>query len=327
MTAILVAGIPRSGTTWVARALGETDHAYVLNEPDNHVNDPFAVRAKRALGRYPLVRIEDVSPPEYQRLWERSLMETHSTALPARITRLVRLRMAKRVLRSMPLSQIRAAFPAWDPRLPVRLRLVGVLGLPRARPPWARHVIVKSVFAPLALEWIYERWQPRMAIVLRHPLDVIASWVELGYEESRLYEHPAVLERYLDPFGIVPPASSASLLSRVAWEVGFLTSALERVADQHPDWSVVVHETLCEDPIEQFRSLYEDLELEWGPAAEAFLRDSNRSGAGYETNRVASEQARRWRKRLSHEQVREICAILKGFPLRRWMFSQADSGA
>ena len=53
---VLVAGLPRSGTTWVGEVLGRTAGARYLHEPDNHLVRPDAWLAKRRLGPYPELR-------------------------------------------------------------------------------------------------------------------------------------------------------------------------------------------------------------------------------------------------------------------------------
>ena len=65
---VLVAGLPRSGTTWVGEVLGRTAGARYLHEPDNHLVRPDAWWAKRRFGPYP-----ELSPGaaggDYERLW------------------------------------------------------------------------------------------------------------------------------------------------------------------------------------------------------------------------------------------------------------------
>ena len=50
---VLIAGLPRSGTTWVGEVLGRTAGAHYLHEPDNHLVRPDAWWAKRRLGPSP----------------------------------------------------------------------------------------------------------------------------------------------------------------------------------------------------------------------------------------------------------------------------------
>jgi hypothetical protein len=326
MKPILITGIPRSGTTWVGRTLARTDGAYLLNEPDNHAMEPYAQRAKQRLGRYPVLGAGDPAPAAYHRLWERALVGKSSMSLAARASRSLRLRAGRGLLSTLTISEMRSAFPAWHPQLPLRLKVAGALGVPRARPSWATRTVVKSVFAPLAIEWIDELWSPHVVIVLRHPLNVISSWSELGYPPCGLDQHPTVMDRYLRHWGVAPCRPSASPLERIAWEVGVLMCALEGAADSHPEWTVAVHEDLCSDPVARFRRLSERIGLDWTESAEGFLRQSNRPGRGYETNRMAGEQPQLWRTRLTPGQIQLIGEVLRSFPLRRWSTEDTYAG-
>lgn len=65
---VLVAGIPRSGTTWVGRVLGQADGACYVHEPDNHLVRPEAWWAKRRLGAFPRL-LPGQPAPDYERLF------------------------------------------------------------------------------------------------------------------------------------------------------------------------------------------------------------------------------------------------------------------
>src|SRR5439155_939180 len=70
---VLVAGLPRSGTTWVGEVLGRCAGTRYLHEPDNHLLRPEAWWAKRALGPYPELRpgtdVDSAGAGDYERLW------------------------------------------------------------------------------------------------------------------------------------------------------------------------------------------------------------------------------------------------------------------
>ncbi len=65
---VLVAGIPRSGTTWVGRVLGQARGACYVHEPDNHLVRPQAWWVKRRLGAYPRL-LPGQPAPDYERLF------------------------------------------------------------------------------------------------------------------------------------------------------------------------------------------------------------------------------------------------------------------
>jgi hypothetical protein len=183
--------------------------------------------------------------------------------------------------------------------------------------PDARHVVVKSVQCALATEWIAHEFGPRVVVLYRHPLNTIASWRDMGFvasDERNPREHAVLTEAARARWGIAPPPSGAPELARHAFEFGVLTNALSDAVTRHPDWIVARHEELCVDASVRLRALAEAVGLEWGDAAEQFVRESDRDGAGFATTRVASAQADRWHDRLSPEDVDVIRDVLREFP-------------
>jgi hypothetical protein len=71
MAAVLIAGVPRSGTTWIGRTLGQTAGATYVNEPDGF-RDPFAFRTMLVHGENPV--LEPGQPAaDLERLWAGAL--------------------------------------------------------------------------------------------------------------------------------------------------------------------------------------------------------------------------------------------------------------
>jgi hypothetical protein len=303
---LLVAGAPRTGTTWIAEVLSRGEGVAWINEPDNEWPNTYALKAKRSLGRFPALAEGDTAP-RYEELWRRSFagfrQGRYQEALAWKLDR------KDRTMQELWRAMCDHANPAFAPRLRVMAWL--------ARPPSSReagqHVMVKSVHAPLALEWISARLQPRILVVLRHPLNVVASWMELGWGGCALHTHPSVHERFGERWGMPRLERDASQLQRLAWEVGLFTSALRDGVDAHIEWIGVSHEDLCTDPVAGFRRLYGRVGFAWTPRAEAFLHDADQPGEGWSMYRVAAEQPERWRQRLSPDQTREIWSVLSRF--------------
>lgn len=72
---VLIVGIQRAGTTWVAAALAATKQTIFVDEPDDERRWPQAMYAKRHLGRYPIIAPGDIgevggySIDDYVSLW------------------------------------------------------------------------------------------------------------------------------------------------------------------------------------------------------------------------------------------------------------------
>jgi hypothetical protein len=303
---VLVAGAPRSGTTWIGTVLSLADGACGVHEPDNPAHDPFALRASLGLGRFPLLDKGDIAPAEYEDLWARALAglgHRHTTRWLA----------AKTLLRHTPCPELRAAFDGGTPVVSTRIAAVRRVATPRSEPAPGPRPIVKSVHCTLALPWLAERFSPQTVLVLRHPLNVVASYLELGWADAGLHTRAAELG---DALRVPVPAlpDGAPPVARIAWQTALFASVLTDLADRHPGWRLVTHEELCREPAERFRRLYAQLGLGWTAAAEEFLDRSNRPGTGIRTNRVTRTQPGRWRHRLTYAQVEEVRRVLDLFP-------------
>ena len=223
----------------------------------------------------------------------------------------VRDRLARLVYDRTPLDDRRSARA--DGRVRLRLRLASAAAEPRRAAPTDGPVVVKSVQSILALDWVWERFRPRVLVVERNPLNVLASWIELGYVRNAR-ERDAIAAFASRRWGIAPPEPGSPQLVHQAFTYATLATELREAAGRHPEWTVVRHEELCVEPSKSFRALAERVGLVFGPAAEQFLGESDAEGTPYRTLRRPAEQPERWRERLDAEQVATIRDVLSRFP-------------
>ncbi len=303
---LLVAGAPRTGTTWIAQVLASAGDVAWINEPDNEWPNVFALKAKLRLGRFPALTADDRAPA-YEELWGRSFRGMsegrYQTALAWKLDQ-----------KDLTMRDLwRCMCDHANPRLSPRLRLLSMVARPPSHRADGRRVMVKSVHAPLAVEWIWTRFRPTTVVVLRHPLNVIASWIELGWGGCALDTNPRLWDRFGDRWRLPRLDPDPTQTQRLAWEAGLFTTALREGADRHPEWIVASHEDLCADPGSTFRDLFERVAFPWSSQVEAFLAESNRPGDGWSTQRIAAEQPDRWRHRLTEAQLDEIWSVLSRF--------------
>ena len=302
---LVVAGAPRTGTTWIASVLAQADGVAWVNEPDNEWPNPFTLRAKLPLGRFPVLTAADAAPPRYHEVWRRALAGLRESPR--------RQQVAWKVDRGP-----RTAHELWramcdhaSPAVSARLRLLTLTAKAPNHPVPGRRVMVKTVFAPLAVDWLAARFGPRLLVVQRHPLNVLSSWVSLGWGGSALDTNPRVWA-HRERWGLPSIDQPATPLARISWEIGLFTTALHQAAAR-PDSMVVSHDQLCRDPSAGFRQLFGQLGWEWPDEAERFLAEHDRPGQGFETLRVAADQPEGWRRGLSPDQVREAWEVLRRF--------------
>ncbi len=302
MAKVLIVGLPRSGTSWVGNALGRAPDTVYVHEPDGD-HDPFAFRARRGSFITPVLVPGD-SAPELERLWHGAF------AGGARPTTL-RSRLAWRQYRASPVDQ---RWNAWlEGRVSPGLKVISALAVPREATTGNRHVVAKSVRAEWNVEWIADRFAPNVVIVDRHPLNVLASWSELGFGTDARALVP-LGELASERWGVAGVSTEAPLIERQAFVYGVGAMVLHEAVGRNPHWHRVRHEELCVDPATSVRELITAVGLDWGPVTEQFLAESDREGVSYRTHRKAEEQPERWRKRLTNEQVDVIRTTLARFP-------------
>jgi hypothetical protein len=277
-------------------------------EPDNEVRSAPAIWAKRRSGRYPVLRPGD-RDDRLASLWSWVMDGAPQDA---------RLRATDLMLRAVRPPENRRYYRGGFAPL---MRLAGMVG---ARPdhrtadvaPGGR-VFVKTVYMPLALEWLTSRFDADVLVLFRHPGNVLASWISLDLNDRyvRLDQEPTI--RRLVAAGELPPPGPDPF-ERLVWQVGVLDLALERSLERQPTWVRRTHEELCVEPVARFRSLYEELGLEWNPRAEDYLISNDRPGEGFPTQRVSADQADGWKHRLDATQIDTMRRVLAQFPLTTW---------
>ncbi len=301
---IVIAGLPRSGTTWTMRVLGTSPGAIKIPEPDNEDKYPAAIHAKHSLGRYPcLVPGQQAKP--YRGLWAWILTGATEDWRSGQARRLLGPGAASRIFEGrMDLTTWAAATLARNPR---------------PGSPTPGRVIAKSIHAQLSLEWIANEFDITPLVLLRHPGNVLASWMEVQLKDGRnstLESRPEVRARYSERWGVPQPGDDP--IEKMSWRIGLLVAALEEAMTRHPEWQVRTHEQLCTDSVATFRTLFADLGLEWSDATEQFLVDNDTPGEGFVTKRVASELSDSWQHRLDDQQLATLRRVLGWFPITTW---------
>jgi Sulfotransferase family len=312
----LVVGVPRSGTTWVSRVLSAPAGVALVHEPDNHYTQPYAFRVKRSLpGRFHPRLVPGDRAPAYERLWRSAFGLEPLGPRPRLTLNRIRRTTASRIFgHGQDRDQQHKALMR-PGRIPPRQALAEALAVPEEPPPCSS-LIVKSVYAALALEWITESCPAGVLVVLRGPYNVLSSWEGLWLRVSgtELLDQLDVetVTALAESAQLDPPRPHSSPLARSAFLYGLLTHELISALKRHPEWHSVWHESLAADPAGQFPRLAEGLGLPWTEESIRALAEMDRSGTGYETHRVTSETSDAWRERLTQSQIEEIDSVLAG---------------
>jgi hypothetical protein len=283
---ILVTGMPRSGTTWVARMLWASGLVGYINEPFNLAKDPGTLRIP-VDHWFPYITAEN----------EHDVFPALTDALEFRYP-LVR-----------ELKQCRT-----------RSDLVHTLrwwwGFVRSR---GRRPLVKEPHAVFSIEWFSQRLESDVVITVRHPVAVVSSWNRLGwsFDFGNLVGQPALVRDWLGPFERQMRAAlepSADRIDRVALLWHIIYRVVDQYRERFPGLHVVRQEDLSRNPIDGYRALFHVLGLPFTLESSAAVADSSSSKNPKETSvrdphaiRIDSQaNLDNWKRRLRPDEITRI---------------------
>jgi hypothetical protein len=278
--------MPRSGTTWVGRALYAGGEVGYLNEPFNLATSPGTTRVP-VDHWYPYITAEN----------EDAVLEPLADLLDFRYP------LARELRRCRTRVDLSHTIKMW------RSFQYG-----RNRRP-----LVKEPHAVFSAEWFATRLGSEVVITVRHPAAVVSSWKRLNwnFEFAHLLDQPALMDDLLDPFRREMEAAldpSGALIDRIAllWRVVYETVA--RFEERSLGFHVVRHEDLSVEPVDGYRRLYDSLGLTLTPAAKTAILAASSSGNPKETRVENPHETRldsranleNWRRRLATDERARI---------------------
>jgi hypothetical protein len=179
--------------------------------------------------------------------------------------------------------------------------------------------LIKDPFAIFSAEWFAERLGCSIVVVVRHPAAVVNSLRRLGWPFgfNDLLRQPYLMRDWLEPYQaemeklLASPddaISSGSLLWRMIY------SMVDQMSSQIPDLVLVRHEDISLEPVENFRILYDLLDLEFDQGVEQRIFELSKANNPKELSRKTAHSVRldsrasvtNWKHRLSVEDIRRV---------------------
>jgi hypothetical protein len=287
---ILVTGSIRSGTTWVGKLLGTAPGIAVIHEPFN-VDHQLGMFAHRWSYQYTYLT---EGAPESTSV-EDALRDT----LSYKYRPLLHIRKVESLPRSLGLLR----------------------DLPRS---WfRRHVshprpLLKDPIALFSAEWLAERFDMDVVIMIRHPGAFAWSYVRIA-EPNRLtdlIQQRSLREGPLQPFAdeIERAARAEDPIHQAAvlWRVIYAT--VTGFQERHPEWVVVRHEDLSTHPYDTFPDLLARLDLPFTEKTRRFIELTTNGqnpveAPGHKLHHIrrnSLENVIAWQRRLSQSEISQI---------------------
>lgn len=243
---VLVAGMARAGTSWVAEMLKAAGGFVHLNEPFNPKHppglSPGVLRAPVPAG-YVYVTTENTA------VYERAVADM----LRFRYQHLAEVRVNHRLFDLAKMAKYSASFA------------LGALARKRA--------LLDDPYASLAAEWIAESFDGQVCLLVRHPAAMVASYRKLSYSAHlrHFLDQPLLMRDWLEPWRAEMEAlvDTDDKVAQVGFFWRMLHHPMAEMAQRCERIHVVRYEDLCLDPVGGFERLFSLLGVEFNAAARA----------------------------------------------------------
>jgi hypothetical protein len=241
---VMVAGMARAGTSWVAEMLRAAGGFVHLNEPFNPKHPP---------GRSPGIFNARV-PVGYLYITNENC-EQYRPALQDtfrfRYRHLAELRVNRTCFDLAKMAKYSSSF------------VVGALT--------GKRPLLDDPYASLASEWIAEQFDGQVALLVRHPAAMVASYRKLGYRAHlrHFLDQPMLMAEWMEPWRAEMEAlvETEDRIAQVAMFWRMLHYVLGEMAARSPRVHVVRYEDLCSDPEGTYHQLFTSLGLEFNAGA------------------------------------------------------------
>jgi hypothetical protein len=243
---IHVAGMARAGTSWVAEMLRAAGGFVHLNEPFN---------PKRPPGQSPGILNASV-PVGYL-----YVNGHNSDAFRPALHDTFRFRYRH-------MAELRQNHSWFDLAKMAKYSSAFTMGALRRKRP-----LLDDPYASLAAPWIAEEFDGQVAVLVRHPAAMVASYRKLGYRAHfrHFLDQPQLMADYLEPWRAEMEAlvETDDRVAQVATFWTMLHRVLGDMADRSDRLHVVRYEDLCADPVGEFERLFTRMGVKFNDAARA----------------------------------------------------------
>jgi hypothetical protein len=311
---ILITGSHRSGTTWVGNILKQIPNIYYIHEPltPNSIN--------RSLFTID-IWYKYYNPNKKYEQTEKVLNDLFKGEYPLSAVFHVKNKLPKTDFRNpggIHDNQFNLKYSKWRAIAyfdSIKLKLKGV----------TEDEIIPLIKDPIALtaaEWLNKNWHTKNIFLIRHPAAFVSSLKRLDWRFNfeNFNQQPDLMNRFLEPFRyqIENPPTDPIAEAALAWTC--LTAIIVKYQGLYPNWIYLRHEDLSNDPINQYKLLFEKLNLPFTKKVGANIEDtSNVMNPREVTHKSKVHQLQRnsraniynWKNRLSEKEIEQIRSITK----------------
>jgi hypothetical protein len=181
--------------------------------------------------------------------------------------------------------------------------------------------LIKDPIAVFSSEWLVQRFNMTVVIVIRHPAAFVSSIKKLNWKHpfSHFLQQPLLLKNVLYPFQTEISEYAAKehdVIDQAILLWRLIHYTIIKYQQDHKDWIFVRHEDLSREPLCAFENLFGKLHLEFSPhiatVIEYYSGTANPSdvfapvGSESTLKRNSKLNVLNWKNRLTSAEIRKI---------------------
>lgn len=282
---ILVTGTHRSGTTWVGRTLSQAENVELVYEPFNleTTRYNFEYKFDHWFEHVPTSKNYREIKNEFDRYIPNSIFQ-----YPAKICR-------------------ETGFSWRTPFIYLKY-----LMLSTNRPRY----LLKDPIALLSAGWLYERYDLKVICMIRNPLAFAGSLKKQGwdFDFKNFLDQKELMNTWLSGFKeeMEKTYAEGDFIDRISLLWNVLNYIILEYQKKYPGWFFIKHCRLARNPAENYRKMFDYLELDFNPVIEQYIVEYTSQKNPVEAKskdyqpRDAKKTVEAWRDRLTEEEVERV---------------------
>jgi hypothetical protein len=178
--------------------------------------------------------------------------------------------------------------------------------------------IIKDPLALFSAEWLAERFNMNVVVLIRHPAAFVSSLKKKGwkYSFSQFLEQPLLLKNHLYPFEAEIreyTARKQDIVNQAILLWRIIHYMIIQYQEKHKDWIFIRHEDISRDPLQGFQTLFSKLNLEFSEHAKEVIKqysssENPREAVNNKTFLMRNSELNiwNWRDRLASSEVEKV---------------------
>lgn len=310
---ILVTGIHRSGSTFVGRMLSINSEVAYIQEPFNKAYGLGVFDTD-----YKYLTDETIDPEIRQALDDLINLNQANFQIPSLLNRHENVANRWKLVKEWSRAKGEADLSQFIKRLFFKSK--AQLGFELAkRTPSVQRLLLKDPLAALSSEYLHQRYNMQVVVLIRHPLSFAGSVKRLNwnFDFNALLQQPGLMDEHLAPYReemLTLRGQNGSIIENAALVWNCIYSVLQTYITRNSTFITVRHEDIAREPLEQFDRLYCALNLEFSPEVKKKIRDYTsaqnpaepKNNATHQLNRDSRSLIYAWKEILTDEEIRHV---------------------